>query len=167
MGQVYHALGMSIGIIQHDAAFIYDPAYQAEEASMLSLRPASHRREAYNADITYGTNNELGFDYLRDNMVFRKEDMVQRELHFAIVDEVDNILIDEARTPLIISGPAEDATSDYERFARIVPRLRDEVDFTIEQRSRSIQITEEGIDKVEKLLGVQNLYAPENMELSH
>jgi preprotein translocase subunit SecA len=167
MGKVYHALGMTVGIIQHDAAFIYDPTYQAEEASLLSLRPATHRREAYQADITYGTNNELGFDYLRDNMVFRKEDMVQRELAFAIVDEVDNILIDEARTPLIISGPAEDATSAYETFARIVPRLREEQDFTIEQRSRSIQITEEGIDKVEKLLGVQNLYAPENMELSH
>jgi preprotein translocase subunit SecA len=167
MGRVYHALGMSVGIIQHDAAFLYDPTYQAEEASMLALRPAGHRREAYNADITYGTNNELGFDYLRDNMVFRKEDMVQRELAFAIVDEVDNILIDEARTPLIISGPAEDATSAYETFARIVPRMREEMDFTVEARSRSIQVTEEGIEKVEKMLGVQNLYAPENMELSH
>src|SRR3954452_23487659 len=167
MGKVYHALGMSVGVIQHDAAFIYDPTYQAEEASMIALRPAGHRREAYAADITYGTNNEFGFDYLRDNMVWRKEDMVQGELHYAIVDEVDNILVDEARTPLIISGPAEDATNDYERFARVVPRLREEEDFTIEQRSRSVQITEEGIDKVEKLLGVQNLYAPENMELSH
>jgi len=167
MGKVYHALGMSVGVIQHDAAFIYDPTYQAEEASMIALRPAGHRREAYAADITYGTNNEFGFDYLRDNMVWRKEDMVQGELHYAIVDEVDNILVDEARTPLIISGPAEDATDSYAMFARVVPRLRVEEDFTIEQRSRSIQITEEGIDKVEKLLGVQNLYAPENMELSH
>jgi preprotein translocase subunit SecA len=167
MGEVYHALGMTVGVVQHEAAFIYDPTYQAEEASMTALRPAAHRREAYAADITYGTNNELGFDYLRDNMVWRKEDMVQRDLHYAIVDEVDNILVDEARTPLIISGPAEDATDYYAMFARVVPRLREEQDFTIEQRSRSIQITEEGIDKVERLLGVQNLYAPENMELSH
>jgi preprotein translocase subunit SecA len=167
MGKVYHALGMSVGVIQHEAAFIYDPTYQAEEASMTALRPAGHRREAYAADITYGTNNEFGFDYLRDNMVWRAEDMVQRDLHYAIVDEVDNILIDEARTPLIISGPAEDATDYYAMFARVVPRLREEDDFTIEQRSRSIQMTEEGIDKVERLLGVQNLYAPENMELSH
>ena len=167
MGKVYNALGMSVGVIQHDAAFIYDPTYRAEEASMTALRPATHRREAYAADITYGTNNEFGFDYLRDNMVYSKEDMVQRELNFAIVDEVDNILVDEARTPLIISGPAEAAADDYERFARVVTRMREEHDFTIEQRSRSIQMTEEGIDKVEKLLGVQNLYAPENMELSH
>jgi preprotein translocase subunit SecA len=167
MGRVYYALGMTVGVIQHEAAFIYDPTYQAEEASMVSLRPASHRREAYAADITYGTNNEFGFDYLRDNMVFRAEDMVQRELHYAIVDEVDNILVDEARTPLIISGPAEAAADDYERFARVVTRMREDIDFTVEQRSRSIQMTEDGIDKVEQLLGVQNLYAPENMELSH
>ena len=167
MGKVYHALGMSVGVIQHEAAFIYDPTYQAEEASMTALRPAAHRREAYAADITYGTNNEFGFDYLRDNMVFRAEDMVQRELHYAIVDEVDNILVDEARTPLIISGPAEAAADDYERFARVVTRMREEVDFTVEQRSRSIQMTEEGIEKIERLLGVQNLYAAENMELSH
>ncbi len=167
MGQVYHALGMSVGIIQHEAAFIYDPTYQAEEAALIGLRPATHRREAYAADITYGTNNEFGFDYLRDNMVWRKDDMVQRDLYFAIVDEVDNILVDEARTPLIISGPAEDATDYYAMFARVVPRLREEVDFTIEARTRSLQVNEDGIDKVEKLLGVQNLYAPENMELSH
>jgi preprotein translocase subunit SecA len=167
MGKVYSALGMTVGVIQHEAAFIYDPTYQAEEASMMSLRPAGHRREAYAADITYGTNNEFGFDYLRDNMVFRAEDMVQRDLHYAIVDEVDNILVDEARTPLIISGPAEAAADDYERFARVVTRMREDIDFTIEQRSRSIQMTEDGIDKVEQLLGVQNLYAPENMELSH
>jgi preprotein translocase subunit SecA len=167
MGKVYHALGMTVGVIQHEAAFIYDPTYQAEEAAMVSLRPAGHRRVAYADDIKYGTKNEFGCDYLRDNMVFRAEDMVQRELHYAIVDEVDNILVDEARTPLIISGPAEAAADDYERFARVVTRMREDVDFTIEQRSRSIQMTEDGIDKVEQLLGVQNLYAPENMELSH
>jgi preprotein translocase subunit SecA len=167
MGKVYDALGMSVGVIQHEAAFIYDPTYQAEEAAMTSLRPASHRREAYAADITYGTNNEFGFDYLRDNMVWRAQDMVQRELHYAIVDEVDNILIDEARTPLIISGPAEDATDYYAVFADKVPRMIEEQDFTIDQRSRSIQMTDEGIDKMERLLGVSNLYAPENIELSH
>jgi preprotein translocase subunit SecA len=167
MGKVYHALGMSVGIIQHEAAFIYDPEFQGEDAALMALRPATHRREAYAADITYGTNNEFGFDYLRDNMVWRKEDMVQRDLYYAIVDEVDNILIDEARTPLIISGPAEEATDFYAQFARIVPRMQEELDFTIEQRTRSIQVTEEGIEKVEQMLGVQNLYAPENMELSH
>jgi preprotein translocase subunit SecA len=167
MGKVYHALGMTVGIIQHDAAFIYDPTYQAEEASMMALRPARHRGEAYNADITYGTNNEFGFDYLRDNMVHQAEEMVQRAPYYAIVDEVDNILIDEARTPLIISGPAEEATDYYADFARIVPKMREEEDFSIEQRTRSITLTEEGIEKVERLLGVQNLYAPENIELSH
>ncbi len=160
MGKVYHALGMSVGVIQHEAAFIYDPTYVAEAAAMTALRPAGHRREAYAADITYGTNNEFGFDYLL-------EDMVQRELHYAIVDEVDNILIDEARTPLIISGPAEEATDYYATFARIAPRLQPDIDFTIEQRTRSIQITEDGIEKVERLLGIQNLYDPANFELTH
>ena len=167
MGPVYHALGMSVGVIQHEAAFVFDPEYEAEEPSLRSLRQASHRREAYEADITYGTNNEFGFDYLRDNMVWRLEDMVQRELHYAIVDEVDNILIDEARTPLIISGPAEDATDYYALFARVVPRLRADEDFTIEQRTRSISLTEEGIEKVERLLGIQNLYDPNNYQLTH
>jgi preprotein translocase subunit SecA len=167
MGKVYHALGMSVGIIQHEAAFLYDPTYVAEEAAMTSLRPAAHRREAYAADITYGTNNEFGFDYLRDNMVDHISRMVQRDLHYAIIDEVDNILIDEARTPLIISGPAEEATDYYAMFARIAPRLQPEVDFTIEQRTRSIQITEAGIEKVERLIGVQNLYDPANFELTH
>jgi preprotein translocase subunit SecA len=167
MGAVYHALGMSVGVIQHELAFLYDPEYEAEDASVSSLRPAQHRREAYQADITYGTNNEFGFDYLRDNMVWRLEDMVQRELHYAIVDEVDNILVDEARTPLIISGPAEDATKYYDHFARLVPRLRVEDDFTIDQRTRAITLTEVGIEKVERLLGVQNLYDPENYQLTH
>ncbi|MCC6177809.1 MAG: preprotein translocase subunit SecA [Chloroflexi bacterium] len=167
MGRVYHALGLTVGVIQHEAAFLYDPEFLAEDASMASLRPAGHRREAYAADITYGTNNEFGFDYLRDNMVWRQEDMVQRDLHYAIVDEVDNILVDEARTPLIISGPAEEATDYYAMFARIAPRLRPEVDFSVEQRTRSLTLTEDGIEHVEKLLGIQNLYDPENFELTH
>jgi preprotein translocase subunit SecA len=167
MGPVYHALGMSVGVIQHESAFLFDPEYEAESASMRALRPAAHRREAYQADITYGTNNEFGFDYLRDNMAWQLDAMVQRDLHYAIVDEVDNILIDEARTPLIISGPAEDATESYARFARIVPRLREDEDFTIEQRTRSISLTEEGIEHVERLLGIDNLYDPGNYQLTH
>jgi preprotein translocase subunit SecA len=167
MGPVYHALGMSVGVIQHESAFLFDPEFEAESASMRGLRPAAHRREAYQADVTYGTNNEFGFDYLRDNMAWQLDAMVQRDLHYAIVDEVDNILVDEARTPLIISGPAEDATESYGRFARIVPRLRQDEDFTIEQRTRSISLTEEGIEHVERLLGIDNLYDPGNYQLTH
>jgi preprotein translocase subunit SecA len=167
MGPVYRALGMTIGVIQHESAYLYDPEYEAEQAALQALRPAPHRRDAYQADITYGTNNEFGFDYLRDNMAWDRAGMVQRELHYAIVDEVDNILIDEARTPLIISGPAEEATDYYGLFARLVPRLREEADFTIEQRTRSLTLTEEGIERVERLLGVQNLYDPNNYELTH
>ncbi|MFN0071687.1 MAG: preprotein translocase subunit SecA [Chloroflexota bacterium] len=169
MGSIYHALGMSVGVIQHDVAFIYDPDYPADDPSLRYLRPCSHRREAYRADITYGTNNEFGFDYLRDNMVWDLNDMVQRELSFAIVDEVDNILIDEARTPLIISGPAEESADDYRKFAAIVPRLHEgeDKDFTIEQRHRSIQMTEQGIARVEQLIGVENLYDSANYQLTH
>ncbi len=167
MGPVYHALGMSVGVIQHEAAFVFDPEYESEEASLRALRAATHRREAYHADITYGTNNEFGFDYLRDNMARRVEEKVQRELNFAIVDEVDNILVDEARTPLIISGPAEDATEYYAMFARIVPRLRRDEDFTVEERTRSITLADEGVEKVERALGIQNLYDPANFQLTH
>src|ERR671936_2627142 len=109
MGPLYHALGLSVGVIQHDASFLFDPYYDAADKRMLALRPCT-RQEAYRADITYGTNNEFGFDYLRDNMRFTREEMVQRNLNYAIVDEVDSILIDEARTPLIISGPADEST---------------------------------------------------------
>ena len=112
MGPIFHLLGLSVGVIQHESAFIFDPAYSHPDPVLRHLRPATHRREAYLADITYCTNNEFGFDYLRDNMVVDASQMVQRDLHYAIVDEVDNILIDEARTPLIISGPAEEST-DY------------------------------------------------------
>ncbi|MFN8521989.1 MAG: preprotein translocase subunit SecA [Chloroflexota bacterium] len=167
MGAVYHALGMSVGIIQHESAYLYDPEYEADDASMRFLRPAAHRREAYHADITYGTNNEFGFDYLRDNMVPDLSMMVQRDLNYAIIDEVDNILIDEARTPLIISGPAEDATDYYAMFARVVPRLRPTEDFTVEDRTRTIMLTEDGIERVEKMLGVQNLYDAANFSLTH
>ena len=123
MGAVYHMLGLSVGALQHDSAYLYDPSPGKTEPGMEKLRQAQ-RREAYAADITYGTNNEFGFDYLRDNMVINALQRVQRELSFAIVDEVDNILIDEARTPLIISGPAEQMPRDYQQYARIIPNLK-------------------------------------------
>ena len=121
MGPVYHFLGLSVGAIQHDISFIYDPSYQSTDKRQDFLRPCS-RQEAYSADITYGTNNEFGFDYLRDNMKYDIADYCQRELHYAIVDEVDSILIDEARTPLIISGPSEESTDKYYRIDKIIPR---------------------------------------------
>jgi preprotein translocase subunit SecA len=169
MGRIYHALGMSVGVIQHDVAFVYDPDYPADDPSFRFLRPCSHRREAYAADITYGTNNEFGFDYLRDNMVWDLNDKVQRELYYSIVDEVDNILIDEARTPLIISGPAEESADEYRRFASVVPRLREgeDEDFTIEQRHKAVQLTEKGIARVEQMIGVENLYDVANYQLAH
>src|SRR5437016_3656188 len=123
MGPVYHALGLSVGVIQHEASFLYDPAYVTADVRMLALRPCT-RPEAYQADITYGTNNEFGFDYLRDNMRFTREEMVQRNLNYAIVDEVDSILVDEARTPLIISGAADESTELYFKIDRIIPKLR-------------------------------------------
>ncbi len=171
MGPIYHLLGLSVSVIQsmgEDPAmgsFMYDPDYPATDDRYLSLRPCS-RHEAYHADITYGTNNEFGFDYMRDNMVVDMENCVQRELYFAIVDEVDNILIDEARTPLIISAPAEESTDQYRRFAQIASRLREELDYTIDEKRTMVTITEEGINKVERALGVDNLYAPEHFELT-
>ena len=123
MGPIYNALGISVASIQHEAAFIFDPAYESEDVRMRHLRPIT-RRQAYEADVTYGTNNEFGFDYLRDNMVADLSQCVQRDLNYAIVDEVDNILIDEARTPLIISGAAEESTQKYYTFAKLIPRLR-------------------------------------------
>ena len=157
MGRVYKFLGLSVGLIVH------------------GLEP-EQKQAAYAADITYGTNNEFGFDYLRDNMCFRKENMVQRPLHFAIVDEVDSILIDEARTPLIISGPATKSSDMYLKAASIVPRLRQKEDpddpeahgdFTIDLKTKQCALTEEGVAKVEQALGVENLYDPKNTELSH
>jgi len=148
MGPIYESLGLTVGAIQHES--------KKEE-----------RQAAYNSDITYGTNNEFGFDYLRDNMVLRKEDRVQRELHFAIVDEVDSILIDEARTPLIISGPAEESTSLYYKVDKIVPRLEEDKDYACEEKSRSVYLTEDGIRRVEKLLSIENLYDPNHIKMVH
>ena len=167
MAQLYHALGLSVGIIQHDASFIYDPTYDAADKRLQSLRPCT-RREAYHADITYGTNNEYGFDYLRDNLIVSElGQCVQRELNFAIVDEVDSILIDEARTPLIISGPTDQTTDLYYRINAVIPQLKPEQDFTIEEKTKTASLTEEGNIRVEKLLGVDNLYDPANMDLVH
>jgi preprotein translocase subunit SecA len=164
-GPVYDMLGLSVGVLQHDSAFMYSAEKQNDTPNMEYLRPIS-RREAYRADITYGTNHEFGFDYLRDNMAVSLDATVQRERHFAIVDEVDNILIDEARTPLIISGPAEDSSSTYQTFSRFVPRLSAEEDYTVDLKSRSVLLTESGVEKMEKLLNIQNIYSPENYRLT-
>ncbi len=167
MGQLYHALGLSIGVIQHDTSFIFDPTYDASDKRLQHLRPCT-RPEAYRADITYGTNNEYGFDYLRDNLVVTDlNQCVQRELNFAIVDEVDSILIDEARTPLIISGPTDETTDLYYRINAIIPQLKAEQDYTIEEKTKTASLTEDGNARVEKLLGVDNLYDPANMDLVH
>ncbi|HEY4386803.1 MAG TPA: DEAD/DEAH box helicase, partial [Ktedonobacteraceae bacterium] len=149
MGRIYKFLGLTVRVIVN----AIDP--QTRE-----------RREAYEADITYGTNNEFGFDYLRDNMVTSLDQMVQRELNFAIVDEVDNILIDEARTPLIISGQGQESTDMYAKFARWAPRLKPEMDYTIEEKTRTVLLTESGIEKIEQLAGVQNIYDEENLDLT-
>jgi len=167
MGQLYHALGLSTGIIQHDASFIFDPTYEASDKRLQHLRPCT-RPEAYRADITYGTNNEYGFDYLRDNLVVNDlTQCVQRDLNFAIVDEVDSILIDEARTPLIISGPTDQTTDLYYRINAVIPQLKPEQDYTIEEKTKTASLTEDGNVRVEKLLGVENLYDPANMDLVH
>jgi len=167
MSVLYHALGLSVGIIQHDASFLFDPNYDASDKRLQSLRPCT-RPEAYRADITYGTNNEYGFDYLRDNLVVTDlAQCVQRELNFAIVDEVDSILIDEARTPLIISGPTDETTDLYYRINAIIPQLKPEHDYTIEEKTKTASLTEDGNVRVEKLLGVDNLYDPNHMDLVH
>jgi preprotein translocase subunit SecA len=169
MGQVYDALGLSVACIQHDAAFLYDADWVSEDERLARLRPIS-RREAYEADITYGTNNEFGFDYLRDNMVPTLDRMVQRDLAYAIVDEVDNILIDEARTPLIISGQAEQATDRYYQFAQIVKQLREGKDYEVDHKHKSVALSEAGIDRVEQLLELQpgeSIYDERYIELTH
>ena len=166
MGPVYHSLGLSVGIIQHDSSSMFDTSYHSEDSRLKHLRPVE-RKEAYLADITYGTNNEFGFDYLRDNMRYHINDYVQRELNYAIVDEVDSILIDEARTPLIISGPSEESTDKYYVINKIAPKLNKDTDYTVDEKARSVTLTEEGNIKVEKLLGAGNLYDPSNIELVH
>ncbi|MDO4871842.1 MAG: preprotein translocase subunit SecA [bacterium] len=163
MGAIYDFLGLSVGVIINEASFIYDPKFDNEaheDENMRKLRPAT-RKEAYAADITYGTNNEFGFDYLRDNMVNEVDLLRQRELNFAIVDEVDSILIDEARTPLIISAPAAENPESYIQFSKIAAQLTED-DYDVDEKRRSVALTDEGIDKVEKLLNMKNLYTPEH-----
>ena len=147
MGRIYRFLGLSVGCIVPGLDF-------------------AERQHAYNCDVTYGTNNEFGFDYLRDNMVMHPSQRVQRALHYAIIDEVDNILIDEARTPLIISGQAEESTEHYYRFAQLVPRLKRDVDYTVDEKARQVAITEEGVEKLEQWLGV-NMFDEAHFELTH
>ena len=164
MGQVYHFLGLTTGVIFPDASLIYDPEYTNEDHSderFRHLRPCT-RQEAYNADITYGTNNEFGFDYLRDNMVREVDQLRQRVLHFAIVDEVDSILIDEARTPLIISAPSTASGQAYTQFARVVSQLKPEL-YVIDEKEKRVSLTDEGVERVEKLLGIKNLYEEDNI----
>ena len=166
MGPIYHGMGLSVACLQHDAAYVYDPDMPDPPHGMKFLRQIS-RAEAYQADVTYGTNNEFGFDHLRDNMALEVSQRVQRELHYAIVDEVDNILIDEARTPLIVSGPAEDPVQIYYTFAKLAHRLQREIDFTIDERTQAISLTQEGISNMERWMKVENLYEPENFHLVH
>ena len=184
MGPIYHLLGLTCASIVHDTSFLFDPSFVVKDYRMLNLRPVE-RKEAYLADITYGTNHEFGFDYLRDNMKFSLDEYVQRELAYAIVDEVDNILIDEARTPLIISGPAEESTEKYFQIDRVVPRLRRgattvgdvraedraaidaQGDYTVDEKARTVHLTEAGVAKVERMLGIQNLYDPSHVDVLH
>jgi len=180
MGQIYHALGLSVGCLNHEQSFLYDPDFKkpSEEKEKTRdelggffvvedfLRPCS-RKEAYLADITYGTNNEFGFDYLRDNMVYDLKDCCQREPNFAIIDEIDSILIDEARTPLIISAPNTESSKMYEEFARIIPKLDSQTDYQIDEKIKAVTLTEAGVNKVEKILGLENIYEERGMKYLH
>ena len=192
MGQIYHILGLSVGCIAHDAAYLYDPNYRPESSKFQIahssdqsskrdetrdlvggfkvlesyLRPCS-RKEAYKADITYGTNNEFGFDYLRDNMVYDLTQQVQRGQYFAIVDEVDSILIDEARTPLIISAPDTESSKWYREFAKIIPKLNSSADYEVDEKRKAVTLTEQGINRVESILGMGNIYEEKGIKYVH
>ncbi|MBN2197787.1 preprotein translocase subunit SecA [Candidatus Wolfebacteria bacterium] len=185
MGQIYYALGLSVGCLTHESAYLYDPKYispkeneelneKDKERDILGsfkivqdfLRPVE-RKEAYLADITYGTNHEFGFDYLRDNLAHQIESRVQRNFNFVIIDEVDSILIDEARTPLIIAAPDAQSSDYYKVFAKIANQLSKEEDYVVDEKMKSVTITDKGIDKVENLLKLKDFYAPENLRLVH
>jgi len=180
MGQIYHLLGLSVGCLNHEQSFLYDPTYKKpdEEKEKIRdemgsfkvvedfLRPCS-RKEAYLADITYGTNNEFGFDYLRDNMAYDLKDQVQRGFNYAIIDEVDSILIDEARTPLIISAPDTESSKWYKEFAKIIPQLNPNTDYEVDEKMRTVTLTEEGIRKVEKILGMKDIYQEKGIRYLH
>lgn len=179
MGQIYHLLGFSVACINHQQAFVYDPGYQKPDSEKDKirdelggfrvvedfLRPGS-RKEAYQADITYGTNNQFGFDYLRDNMAYDPNQRVQRGFNYAILDEIDSILIDEARTPLIISAPDIEATKMYKEFSKIIPRLNPE-HYQVDEKMRAVTLTEEGIEKIERILGVDNIYQEKGIKYLH
>lgn len=168
MGPIYHMLGVSVGVIIHEQQFIYDPKYSDKETKdkrLKHLKPVT-RKEAYGADVTYGTNNEFGFDYLRDNMALQLSAQVQRGHHYAIVDEVDSILIDEARTPLIISAPAQEPTEKYVKFYKIIETLQP-TDYVVDEKLRTAHLTELGIEKIEKSLGVENLFEKDFSTLHH
>jgi len=180
MGQIHHFLGLKVGCLNHEQSFLYDPNYKKpdEEKDKIRdelgsfrvvedyLKPCS-RREAYLADITYGTNHEYGFDYLRDNMALSLQDQVQRGFNFAILDEIDSILIDEARTPLIISQPDYEASGMYKEFSRIVPKLQKDADYNIDEKQKVVTLTEEGIEKIERILGVSNIYQEKGIKYLH
>ena len=176
MGQIYDALGLSVSVLNHEQSFIYDSNYKQgdDERDKLGgfkvvenfLRPCS-RKEAYLADITYGTNNEFGFDFLRDNLCYSTAEMVQRGHHYAIVDEVDSILIDEARTPLIISSPDTESSNWYLEFAKIIPHLNKETDYEIDEKLRAVTLTEEGINRIERILKVDNIYDEKGIKYLH
>ena len=177
MGRIYDRLGLTVGVVQNQGvSFVFERGWgkkgageegeSAAEVKDINLRPCP-RRDAYAADITYGTNNEFGFDYLRDNMAQDVSQLVQRELNFAIVDEVDSILIDEARTPLIISMPAEESADLYARFAQIAPRLKEKVHYEVDEKARAVALTDEGVRMVEQILNLENIYSPETISLVH
>ena len=179
MGQIYHSLGLKVTCLVHEGAYLYDPSFEGEERAdeerdivggfkiVDKFLKSISRKEAYEADITYGTNHEFGFDYLRDNLAMSENMKVQRGHPYAIIDEVDSILIDEARTPLIISAPDAQSSEYYKTFARIVERLQPEEDYIVDEKLKSSSITEPGIEKIEKLMGIKNLFDPENSRLVH
>jgi len=178
MGQIYYALGLSVGCINHESSFLYDPTHEKnnldEERDKRGsfqvvhefLKPCS-RRESYAADVTYGTNNEFGFDYLRDNIVYSEKELSQRDFNYAIVDEIDSILIDEARTPLIISAPSAESEDLYKTFAKIAEKMNKETDYEVDEKLRAISLSDEGIDKAEKILGIGNIYTEKGIKYVH
>ncbi len=181
MGQIYDALGLSVGCINHEASYLYDPTYQISQQGELDkirdelgsfkvvhefLRPCS-RQEAYQADILYGTNNEFGFDYLRDNLVYGANQISQKFHNYAIIDEIDSILIDEARTPLIISAPAEESSDFYVMFSKIAEKLEENRDYIVDEKLKAVSLAEEGIERAEKLLGVKDIYTEKGIKYVH
>ena len=168
MGPIYHALGLTTAAIMHETAFLFDPGFVNEESDwrLKHLRPIP-KKAAHEADVTYGTNTEFGFDYLRDNMVWEQAQVAQRSHHFAIVDEADSILIDEARTPLIISAPQEQPSEKYYQFAKMVSELNPATDYVIDEKLKTANLTEHGILKIEKKLGIPNLYEKDFSTIHH